>query len=180
MIAGYTMLFSCPRKLNVPDGMSCVRKITARSSFGSIQNAVLAAPPQAYSPTEPKALPEGDKKIGLTEEFRVDVGTVVHYDPSRTLGGTPGGGKLNRALKAYGYRAESEGKDGDHVVETQIGGPNELFNLWPLQASENRSSGSLLARGVREAKEKIRASGADSPNSASFYLRIKSTLPDNP
>jgi len=38
------MLFSCPRKLNVPDGMNWVMKITTSSSFGSIQNAVLAAP----------------------------------------------------------------------------------------------------------------------------------------
>ena len=34
--------------------MSCVSMITAMSSAGSIQNAVLAAPPQAYSPGEPR------------------------------------------------------------------------------------------------------------------------------
>ena len=34
--------------------------------------------------------------------------------------------------------------DGDHVLERQLGGPDELENLWPLQASENRSSGSTV------------------------------------
>src|SRR5213594_2784366 len=34
--------------------MSCVMKMTMRSSLGSTQNAVLAAPPQAYSPGVPR------------------------------------------------------------------------------------------------------------------------------
>ena len=40
------MLLSWPRKLNVADGISCVMKITTRSSFGSTQKMVEAAPPQ--------------------------------------------------------------------------------------------------------------------------------------
>ena len=42
----YTMFFNCPRKLNVADGISCVMKITTRSSFWSTQKIVDAAPPQ--------------------------------------------------------------------------------------------------------------------------------------
>ncbi len=34
--------------------MSCVMKMTMRSSCGSTPNAVLAAPPQAYSPGVPR------------------------------------------------------------------------------------------------------------------------------
>ena len=52
-IAGYTNVFSWPRKLNVADGMNCVIRITTSSSTGSTQKIVLAAPPHAYSPFEP-------------------------------------------------------------------------------------------------------------------------------
>src|SRR5688572_10349347 len=45
-MAGYTIDLSWPRKLNVPDGTSCVMKITIRSSAGSTQKIVDAAPPQ--------------------------------------------------------------------------------------------------------------------------------------
>ena len=38
--------FSWPRKLKVPEGISWVMKITMRSSVGSIQKIVDAAPPQ--------------------------------------------------------------------------------------------------------------------------------------
>ncbi len=40
------MFLSCPRKLKVADGISCVMKITTMSSLGSTQKIVEAAPPQ--------------------------------------------------------------------------------------------------------------------------------------
>jgi hypothetical protein len=40
------MFFSWPRKLKVPDGISWVMNTTDRSSFGSTQKIVEAAPPQ--------------------------------------------------------------------------------------------------------------------------------------
>ena len=50
MIAGYTSVLSCPRTLNVPEGRSWVMKTTVRSSAGSTQKIVDAAPPHMYSP----------------------------------------------------------------------------------------------------------------------------------
>ena len=53
--AAYTSAFIWPRKLNVPEGSSCVMNTTASSSVGSTQNVVDAAPPHMNSPAEPTA-----------------------------------------------------------------------------------------------------------------------------
>ena len=90
-------------------------------------------------------LPDGGPTIGVTPEYDINVGKKLNYRPDST----EGGGKINKALRPYGYVARingGEGNDGDHVVEMQLGGPNILENLWPLVASENRSSGSLLSK----------------------------------
>src|SRR5262249_9399224 len=96
---------------------------------------------EQFNPTASKALPGGGASIGISAQYQVEVGKKVQYK----AGSTAGGGLINAALKPYGYRAQSEGKDGDHIVEMQIGGPNILPNLWPLDKGENRSSGAALA-----------------------------------
>lgn len=96
----------------------------------------------AYQPTTPnQALPDGGDPIGVEDQYQIAVGKKVEYTPGKTKGG----GLINSNLRPYGYRAGKEQKDGDHVVEMQIGGPNILPNLWPLEKHENRSSGSKLA-----------------------------------
>jgi hypothetical protein len=96
---------------------------------------------EKYTPTERKALPTGGPTIGLDPKYTIAVGKKVKYKPGKT----EGGGLINQTLRPYGYRARAEYRDGDHVVEMQVGGPNILENLWPLDASENRSSGAALA-----------------------------------
>ena len=96
---------------------------------------------EAYQPHERKALPDGGPTIGITSQWRTEPGKKFRLIPRSTTGG----GLINRTLAPYGYRARSENMDGDHVLEMQIGGENVLENLWPLDASENRSSGSALA-----------------------------------
>jgi hypothetical protein len=64
-------------------------------------------------------------------------------------GETGGGGKINDKFRPYGFvpsrdGGEGEALDGDHLLERQLGGPDEISNLWPLDRSENRSSGSLV------------------------------------
>ena len=49
-----------------------------------------------------------------------------------------------RCFDRTGFRPSKDGYDGDHVLERQLGGPDELRNLWPLASSENRSGGSTL------------------------------------
>jgi hypothetical protein len=103
----------------------------------------------AYQPTTPgQSLPDGGPSIGIESDYQIAVGKKVPYKP----GHTEGGGKINSALKPYGYRAGKEDNDGDHVVEMQIGGPNEIPNLWPLIKGENRASGATLA-GVKVSPE---------------------------
>ncbi len=71
-------------------------------------------------------------------------GKVVIYEEHA---GTGGGSRINNIFKPYGFVPSSkggEGLDGDHVMERQIGGPDELRNLWPLDRSENRSSASII------------------------------------
>jgi len=93
------------------------------------------------SPLSKTPLPDGGPTIGLDEQYQIGVGKKVPYKPGKTAGG----GLINRTLAPYGYRATAEGMDGDHIVEMQIGGPNILQNLWPLDKGENRSSGALLS-----------------------------------
>jgi hypothetical protein len=127
-------------------------------------------PIRRYIPTKQEALP-GGPVIGLSQSFQVEVGKKIEYKP----GNTEGGRKINAALEPFGYRARSEGKDGDHVVEMQIGGPNELFNLWPLDKGENRSSGSLLAAEIERTKSNLNRSKKTKPPKGKFYLLVVKT-----
>lgn len=93
-----------------------------------------------YRASERRALP-GGPTVGVTAPYQVRTGMLILLAPGRTSGG----GLINRAFEPFGYRAQQDGMDGDHLVEMQLGGPNILENLWPLQASENRSGGSRTA-----------------------------------
>ncbi len=95
-----------------------------------------------YDPAGKRALPEGGETIGVDPIWQVRDGMKFELHPG---GKTGGGGKINRALKPYGYSAGAEVRDGDHVLERQVGGADALENLWPLDLGENRASGSTLA-----------------------------------
>jgi hypothetical protein len=92
----------------------------------------------AYHPTRPRQLP-GGATIGVTTNLSQPIG------PLRDAG-TPGGGKFYAAVVPYGFDATQEGLDADHVQEIQVGGSDSLQNLWPLDASVNRSKGSSLSK----------------------------------
>lgn len=80
--------------------------------------------------------------VGLAKEFaNLAPGKILVY---ASEAGTGGGGKINKMFSRYGYRPKKEGLDGDHVMERQLGGPDEIYNLWPLGYSENRSSGATV------------------------------------
>jgi hypothetical protein len=98
----------------------------------------------ACRPEKDSKLPDGTG-IGIVENRRLDVGVKIMLTKSYSTGG---GGKINRALKPYGFRPDKEGKDGDHILERQMGGEDELSNLWPLEAGENRGGGSSLSQRV--------------------------------
>jgi hypothetical protein len=93
-----------------------------------------------FRPDQPTSLPNGSD-VGVAPKWRVQAGMKIAMTKSE---GTGGGGKINKRFAPYGFRALSEGLDGDHVVERQLGGEDEIENLWPLDSGENRSAGSTL------------------------------------
>ena len=97
-----------------------------------------------YKPEQLEALPGGGPILGISSEWRTFKGKKFILKPGKTTGGS----QINNILKQYGFRPAKENKgkglDADHIVEMQLGGKNLIRNLWPLAASENRSSGSLI------------------------------------
>lgn len=141
----YPTLYIGPRSASrVPQSDLASRNVTTiqalltpaeRAEWATRGNAI-----SAYRPTDVRALP-GGTSIGLSASYAMEPGKKFRLVPQSTQGG----GLINQTLHPYGYRAQSERMDGDHVMEMQLGGPNALPNLWPLDASENRSSGSLIS-----------------------------------
>jgi hypothetical protein len=96
-----------------------------------------------YKPGDPKRLPgDSTDAIGIDDVYKTQSGKKFQLKPNKTEGGK----KINEMLKPFGFSASDEGMDGDHVLEMQLGGPNDVRNLWPLKGAENRSSGSTLSR----------------------------------
>jgi len=126
----------------------------------------------ALFPTKPGTrLPDGSGPVGIEEPFRTEAGLRIEY----AAGKTKGGGLINDTLKPFGFRAGAEKYDGDHIIEMQIGGPNELRNLWPLERGENRSSGSLLRDAIAKTKMKVKPGRNAPANKDNFYLLITKT-----
>jgi hypothetical protein len=99
-------------------------------------------PIEEFDPHERKALPLGGDTIGIGPERQTSVGKKLKLPSTRKR--TPGGGRINAALAPYGYSPSLQKQDGDHVVEIQLGGADELENLWPLERGENRGAGSTI------------------------------------
>lgn len=104
---------------------------------------------QEFKPHERKSLPGGGT-IGLTSEFYISSGKIVGPLTSET---TEGGDNLGRLIIPYGFSGALDVMDLDHVHEVQFGGlaqNDKVENLWPLDASLNRSKGSRLSRAAVE------------------------------
>lgn len=109
---------------------------------------------EEFRPTARKKLFEDDK-IGVTDGWQTKRGRTFHQVPfSRQEQG--GRSSFNELLKKHGYDRErgprGETTDGDHVSELQVVGvTGDVFeNLWPLNFSENRSSGSTLHNTIHD------------------------------
>jgi hypothetical protein len=107
-----------------------------RTRWAARGNAILEC-----RPGDSLTLPDGGQRIGVTADYRTQPGKHLRLRPGNTMGGA----LINQAFAPFGYRARSENMDGDHLIEMQLGGPNSVDNLWPLDASENRSGGSRVA-----------------------------------
>ncbi|MET0517504.1 MAG: hypothetical protein ABW005_01595, partial [Burkholderiaceae bacterium] len=99
-------------------------------------------------------------------------GAKLRYEEK---GSTGGGGKINRRFAPFGFSASGEGMDGDHVMERQIGGPDELANLWPLPMGENRSSGATVKDiQIRYRRQPANVHVARTRRGQALYLLIRS------
>ena len=127
-----------------------------------------------YTPTggPSQQLPNGTA-VGLSPQFAsLAPGVKLRYEDK---GSTGGGGKINALFSPFGYRASLDGMDGDHVMERQIGGPDEVANLWPLQKGENRSSGATVkAIEVRFQRKPTNVHVARTKRGSALYLLIRS------
>ena len=97
---------------------------------------------------------------------------------------TEGGAAVTGPLKPFGFRPAKEEKDGDHVWERQLGGPNNRTNMWPLDKKINEGAGNLLKNmrfskpggsGVvtmKELKKRARKGGKQNE----IWFKIRSTL----
>ncbi|MES2937222.1 MAG: hypothetical protein V4864_06050 [Pseudomonadota bacterium] len=94
-----------------------------------------------YFPNGGGTLPNGTD-IGLADANQIYDGR--QFDLDGNTGTTPGGTLINNALGTYGFKPITEGLDGDHAREIQLGGADALSNLWPLEHAPNRAGGVWL------------------------------------
>lgn len=70
--------------------------------------------------------------------------------------------RFNDLLERFGYNRESNAygaeTDGDHVMEKQLGGPDNYNNVWPLDSSKNRESGAKVRGEVARVKQDLKVS----------------------
>ena len=144
-----------------------------------------------YTPFEQKPWPYGASQggsgtLGVAPQFQAQPGTAFNYEK----GSTPGGRKLNDALKKYGYYGKKDGgenTDGDHVLEAQLIAKeaDQVPNMWPLDKTENRhgqnleekADVSVTGRPTLKFKGMLEAATSKDPKKAKKGLRvmIKST-----
>ncbi len=100
-------------------------------------------PVERIEPTGSRTLPGQRIAVGVDPVHQTQQGMVwVMVESNRTAGG----GKILSALRPFGFRASNEDLDGDHVIERQMGGPDERGNLWMLDSTENSRAGGTLDR----------------------------------
>ena len=90
----------------------------------------------------------GGETIGVTPAWQTKKGRVFENCPHKG-GSRTKQRKFNDLLVKHGYDREQGADgitDGDHICELQVAGPDaDTFeNVWPLNESENRSSGGTL------------------------------------
>ena len=135
-----------------------------------------------YLPTAMTDVPDKSQKLGLGAASQIEVGRKVFFEDKEARGG--GVPTFKNLVGKFGFVASESGWDIDHVVELQIGGKDEIANMWPLPKGENRSSGATIKgatieipatkeqKGVKTALEEKKK--GKKPQ-AGLWLLIKST-----
>ncbi|MGH8050920.1 MAG: DUF4157 domain-containing protein [Arenimonas sp.] len=92
-----------------------------------------------------RALPKPSMtSIGVIPKWQVKTGEKFPFSPQPRDGAA--GKTFTGKIALFGFSAQDEGKDGDHIWEIQVGGPDNVENMWPLESSLNQSAGGELER----------------------------------
>ena len=103
--------------------------------------------------------PDGSKDLGgLTIGLKAPFSEMAKGHPFKAddkVTGNTNKNAMNDRLKAWGYNRYENANpttDGDHVMEKQLGGPDEVPNVWPLNSSVNQASGSKIRGEIKRIK----------------------------
>jgi len=112
-------------------------------------------------PTQTTDLVDGIT-IGVTNRTSSSLRLNYIFQAQAPVTGNSQKDRMNRVLGSYyGYdRSEGAGapRDNDHVWEKQLGGSDAYENLWPLNESTNRSSGSTIRSEISRIRDELRIS----------------------
>ncbi|MBZ5623359.1 MAG: DUF4157 domain-containing protein [Acidobacteriia bacterium] len=103
--------------------------------------------------------PDGSKDLGgMTIGLKAPFSEMAKGHPFKAddkVTGNTNKNAMNDRLKAWGYNRYENANpttDGDHVMEKQLGGPDEVPNVWPLNSSVNQASGSKIRGEIKRIK----------------------------
>ncbi len=97
-----------------------------------------------YKATGSEKLPGASKTtLGVISKWQVKNGEEFPFVP--TTRANEAGSTITNRLRLFGFFADDEKLDGDHVWEIQLGGPDHVENMWPLDSEVNRQGGTKLA-----------------------------------
>jgi hypothetical protein len=83
-------------------------------------------------------LPDGTP-VGVNQEYWPSIGKIVRLTPQPRKGKQQ---EYKEDLAQWGYDWKKEKTEPDHIQDLQWDGPDAYGNLWPYEASTNRSAGS--------------------------------------
>lgn len=130
----------------------------------------------------PRSLPKPSMtSIGVIPKWQVKKGELFPFAPQPR--NNAAGETFTGRVALFGFSASDEKKDGDHVWEVQVGGPDNVENMWPLESGLNQSAGGELERAtirtpdnktktMKKLKEEARTNIAGGKE---MWIKIKST-----
>jgi hypothetical protein len=106
-----------------------------------------------------KGISVGGIRIGVTFSEARKIGTGEAIKAEKPVTSNSKKDYMNKILNANGYdrdKGKDRPRDTDHVIEKQLGGPDDYSNLWPLNETTNRRSGAKVRGEIARIKEKYK------------------------
>ncbi|GGX79715.1 hypothetical protein GCM10007160_03870 [Litchfieldella qijiaojingensis] len=138
---------------------------------------------EKFDATTREKLPSPSRTtVGVADKWQIKAGTKLFPFVPKSRDNESGAIFTNK-FRLFGFYAAEEGKDGDHVWEIQVGGPNKVENMWTLESGLNQRAGGELEKATvktpdnksksmkqlkKEARENIKGG-------KKMWVRIKST-----